>query len=79
MIEPDEDWADFLEKKVKDFFRLTVATHQRRCCIKHNVRSHSDIKCNCVTHWDLIRQWCKNCGRTKMELIEEKGWPAHDD
>lgn len=48
-----------------------VSVHQRRCCNDHGVRARGDIECDCSEHWDAIRQWCSNCGRTKLEILND--------
>jgi predicted amidophosphoribosyltransferase len=55
---------DDIEKIVNEVLRVTAATHKRRRCIAHGVRSVGDIRCDCHRHWNHARKWCDNCGRT---------------
>lgn len=64
----DFDPSQMIREVASSIFRNSVAVHQRKCSNRHNVRSPSDIRCNCAEHWDSVRQWCSNCGRTKEEI-----------
>jgi len=59
-----DDDDDELEKIVNEAMRVTSATHKRRRCIAHGVRTVSEIRCDCKRHWNHALNWCDNCGRT---------------
>ena len=58
---------ELIQDLAEEFMRNGVAVHQRRCCIRHGVIRHSEIKCD-HTDWDSVRHWCNNCGTTLLEI-----------
>lgn len=57
---------EIIDQIVRDFFRTTVAVHQRRCAIKQGIRETDKVNCN--HDWCPVKSWCIICGQTREAL-----------
>ena len=61
--------AAMMESLLRGFLAMDAATHKRRCAIRQGNRE--PVRCEGPCDWDVTRQWCRECGFTRREAIEE--------